>query len=159
MFAQINLGGLVYTVDSLGQVYKRRGHGLIKCFPDKDGYLKVSISLKIEGVRSTYNEPLHRVIYRAFKGEIPDGLTIDHIDDDKSNNALDNLQLMTAEENAIKGNARNWVVRHPDGSEEKVYNLTGWCRDRGFHKAHLHSIAKGTSKCKSYRGMTCYEST
>ena len=42
----------------------------------------------------------HRVIWQLFNGEIPDGLEIDHIDRDRSNNLVENLRLSTRKENA-----------------------------------------------------------
>ena len=42
---------------------------------------------------------VHRIIWETFNGEIPDGYVIDHIDCDKLNNSLSNLQLVTQSEN------------------------------------------------------------
>jgi len=38
----------------------------------------------------------------VFNGEIPDSLYVDHIDNDPSNNKIDNLQLLTLPENLRK---------------------------------------------------------
>ena len=45
---------------------------------------------------------IHRLVYTTFKGEIPKGLTVDHIDSNRLNNNLDNLQLLTRGDNARK---------------------------------------------------------
>ena len=42
---------------------------------------------------------VHRMVYEAFKGEIPEGLEIDHIDRNKRNNSPDNLRVVTRSEN------------------------------------------------------------
>lgn len=39
---------------------------------------------------------VHRIIWTMHFGAIPEGLQIDHIDRDKSNNTLENLRLVTA---------------------------------------------------------------
>ncbi len=45
---------------------------------------------------------MHRVIWIAAHGDIPDGMTIDHINSDKTDNRLCNLQLLTIEDNILK---------------------------------------------------------
>lgn len=45
---------------------------------------------------------VHRAIWEAFNGEIPEGYDIDHIDGDPSNNALENLQAISHQENILK---------------------------------------------------------
>lgn len=44
---------------------------------------------------------VHRLVYEAFKGEIPKELEIDHIDRNKNNNNPDNLRLVTRFENLL----------------------------------------------------------
>lgn len=45
---------------------------------------------------------IHRLVYTAFVGDIPADMTIDHIDDDPTNNHVSNLQLMTITDNRAK---------------------------------------------------------
>lgn len=45
---------------------------------------------------------VHRLVYHHFKGCIPDTLVVDHIDNDKKNNHISNLQLLTRSENIKK---------------------------------------------------------
>lgn len=45
---------------------------------------------------------VHRFIYQCFNGIIPQDLQIDHIDNNPSNNKLQNLQLLTSSENTKK---------------------------------------------------------
>lgn len=46
--------------------------------------------------------PLARFLYAWFKGEVKDGEEVDHIDNDPFNNKLENLQVLTHEENLRK---------------------------------------------------------
>ncbi len=43
---------------------------------------------------------VHRIIWRIHKGEIPKGLEIDHINQNKYDNRIENLRLVTHQENA-----------------------------------------------------------
>ena len=46
---------------------------------------------------------LHRQIWVDVYGKIPDGLTVDHINNNKLDNRLENLQLLTRSANSSKG--------------------------------------------------------
>ena len=54
-----------------------------------DGYWRVG----------SQKEYVHRVVWELFNGKIPDGLCIDHIDGNTSNNKIENLRLLTHKEN------------------------------------------------------------
>lgn len=56
----------------------------------------------------------HKVIWQYFNGDVPKGMQINHIDEDKTNNALSNLNIMTAKENT------NWGTRNHRISTSKT---------------------------------------
>lgn len=51
------------------------------------------------GYNSFGGELLHRSVYNLFKEKIKDGLEIDHIDGNRTNNRVDNLRAVTHKEN------------------------------------------------------------
>ena len=57
----------------------------------------------------------HRLIWEAFKGPIPKGSYIDHIDGNRSNNALNNLRLVSQSENMYN------VTTLGNGTAKKIY--------------------------------------
>ncbi len=61
----------------------------------------------------------HRFIYECFYGEIPEGMQIHHIDHDKTNNALDNLQMVTDEENKLHARTAGRRTGRIKGSKNK----------------------------------------
>jgi hypothetical protein len=72
--------------------------------PSKKGYLLVSLCEGSHTKKTTYQ--VHRLVWKTFIGEIPPNLAIDHINEDKQDNRLENLQLLTNRENCIKGKAK-----------------------------------------------------
>ena len=42
---------------------------------------------------------VHRIVYESFVGRIPDGMQINHIDGNKQNNHISNLEVCTPQEN------------------------------------------------------------
>lgn len=58
---------------------------------DSKGYTKIKMCGK-----SVF---LHRLIWQEYNGDIPDGMMVDHIDGDPSNNNINNLRLATRAEN------------------------------------------------------------
>ena len=65
--------------------------------PINSGYLVIRLCK--DGV---YTQKLvHRMVWEAFNGEIPTRLEVNHKDLDKRNNKLDNLELVTHQENLV----------------------------------------------------------
>lgn len=62
------------------------------------GYRRVRVSGKKVGE--------HTVIYMMFKGSIPEGMCIDHIDNNPLNNKIENLRLATKSQNALNSKTR-----------------------------------------------------
>ena len=65
------------------------------------GYLNAGIYNQ-PGVKNKHYYRVHRLIWEAFNGPIPDGYVVDHINGDKKDNRLENLQLLTWSENLLK---------------------------------------------------------
>ena len=69
------------------------------------GYLKFFACKN--GKRKNYQ--VHRFVYECFRGDIPSELQVDHIDNNKQNNCIDNLQLLTPAENCQKAPVGNGI--------------------------------------------------
>jgi len=65
-----------------------------------DGYRAIKINGK--------KYQVHRLIYMYHNGEIAGGLQIDHIDRDRLNNNIENLRLVTNQENHFNTNAKGY---------------------------------------------------
>lgn len=64
----------------------------------KAGYYQVKIHNM--GVSETWY--IHRLVWTAFNGPVPEGYEIDHLDEDKANNMLCNLSMKTRKQNMLK---------------------------------------------------------
>ena len=89
-----------YTATNQFSSYTRKLKGkiLTPVSNGKAGYYQIKFNNK----NKTKAEYVHRLVWQAFNGPIPEGYEIDHEDEDKSNNALYNLNLKTRKENMKK---------------------------------------------------------
>lgn len=61
-----------------------------------EGYLRIELKYEAGKAKKFL---VHRLVYQAFVGELKEGLVIDHIDGNRSNNHHTNLRLCTQKEN------------------------------------------------------------
>lgn len=90
-----------YKVSNQGRVRSLNGkEKLLKPYKTPTGYLSVALSKN--GIAITIK--IHQLVAMAFLGHVRNGLVIvvDHIDANRTNNNLTNLQLITNRENASK---------------------------------------------------------
>lgn len=102
---------------------KKNGHGFDEIphilTPDIDPYGYEIYCLRKDN--KTRRRAAHRLIYEAFVGKIPDGAQIDHIDCNKRNNNLSNLQVVTLTENV----QRSWRNgQHYRGEDHPLAKLS-----------------------------------
>ena len=88
----------IYEVSDLGRV--RNSNGLIrKQKKDRYGYMVISMSR--DGVKK--HPSVHRLVWEAFHGPIPDGMQIDHINTVRDDNRLENLRTVSPKDNQNNG--------------------------------------------------------
>ena len=94
-----------YLISTDGQVYSLKRDRLLPQGYTQRGYKQVDVC-NDEGIKKHMR--VHRLVYMAHKGVIPEGMQINHKDENKANNCIDNLELMTNKENSSYGtrNAR-----------------------------------------------------
>jgi hypothetical protein len=93
--------GNVRSIDRVVNNQKIKGVMLTKKYYKNDGYYKITLCKN--GKREKMC--LHQAIAMTFLGHTRcgiNGLVVDHIDEDKTNNTLSNLQLLTARQNTSK---------------------------------------------------------
>lgn len=84
-----------------GYAYDDKNGGFITKRKKKAGKVATNgyrtISLQRDGTIYTFCE--HRCVWVWFNGEIPEGMNINHLDFDRSNNRIENLEVVTQQEN------------------------------------------------------------
>jgi hypothetical protein len=88
-----------YQVSDSGNVIsvKKTTYKFMRLFNNKQGYPRVTLS-KNGKMKQVF---VHRLVAKAFIGDIPEGYTVNHIDGNKTNNNLSNLEIVTYSENNL----------------------------------------------------------
>lgn len=71
------------------------------------------VDLCVEGSVAHYF--IHRLVWGAFNGPIPEGMQINHLNEDKTDNRLENLSLVTPKENVNWGTGIERMMRNRKG--------------------------------------------
>jgi hypothetical protein len=116
-----SLERVVYKSDGRPYTFKER---ILKEGIDGREYLKVILSKG--GKPKTLR--IHQLVAISFLGHKPCGMkkVVNHIDNDKTNNRLDNLEIVTQRENAFT---------HYIGTSK--YKGVSWCKSRNKWKAQI----------------------
>lgn len=108
----------LYAVTDDGRVWSYRKNKFLKPYWDGNGYLKVSLCLDYEITR----KKVHRLVMETFKPvENMDKLDVNHLDEDKHNNVLENLTWCTRKENINWGTG---IERGAQGRRKAVSQFT-----------------------------------
>lgn len=88
-----------YVISSQGRL-RRKDSNKCRAFSiDKHGYSKVTLSM---GRKNRKSFKIHNLVAKAFLGD-PCGLFVNHIDGNKQNNHVSNLEYVTNRENVVHG--------------------------------------------------------
>lgn len=87
----------LYEIDSTGELRNVKSKKVVKGYVEKNGYVRVRIENKCLGgvVRTT----IHRLVAEAFIPNPENKPEVNHIDSNRSNNDVSNLEWVTRSEN------------------------------------------------------------
>ena len=168
--SDISVNECVYSVHPIYDLYASDKNGnvinIIKKVPNKgtknhSGYMQCCVR-KYGGKQKKYS--VHRFVWKCFNGIIPEGKVIDHINNDKEDNRLCNLQLLTQQDNCKKSSKNRdytFVAKNHENKKcvkviNKNANEVSYYNSMYAIKQHLDinigivkMVCEGLNNCKS----------
>ena len=116
------------------------------------GYRHVHI---VDDQGNRFRKQVHRLVALAHLPNPQDNPQVNHIDEDKSNNELGNLEWCTPQYNMEYSFSKSFTLTSPDGEVVRVFNMAKFCRENGLNRANLHKVYTGVRQ--SHKGWTTYK--
>jgi len=144
--AKLIPGFTCYYIDKEANIYSTKGGKIkkLKPCPNYSGYMLVTLDGK------SYR--LHRLIAKTYLNLFDDSLVVNHLDFNKANNKLDNLEVITYKENSIHARLagrynkpsgeKNGMAKHTD---EFILKIRRMC-ELGLHDKEVGDILALSSK-------------
>lgn len=130
-----------YWVDcEKGEVYSTKRGKLKKLsLQVKKGYLEAQLFNN----GNQKNLLMQRLVYSSYyQCNIPDGMHVDHIDNNRKNNSISNLQLLTPKENSRKANLGK---THSEETKARISKACLGKKRKPFTEEHKAKISKAQS--------------
>jgi len=147
-----------YYCDESGNIFKNKLGEFIprSHWIDRDNYHRIMM-YNDSGKRKSMG--VHRVVYSCFVGDLIDGLTVDHNDNDKKNNHFSNLVQMSFSENAKKAVVGKCNPRSNRKLSQEVISSVFKMREQGISYNEISRLI-GMSPAMSWHiinGNTYYD--
>ena len=127
--------------------YKRE----LKPQTNHKGYLGVVLEQNTPNAKHML---IHRAVALAYIPNPNNCETINHIDENKTNNHYKNLEWMSNADNIEYSQAKSRLIKTPEGKIIEVLNLTKWCREVLHLQSSgnmLRTLRDPNKTCKGYK--------
>ena len=108
-----------YAASKDGEVINLKTGKIMNKKNKNNGYLQFTIYSKKLEKPKTYSQ--HRFVFEVFKGPIPRFFEIDHQNNDKSDNRIKNLQLLTHKQNVEKSKNKTIISTCIETEKERKF--------------------------------------
>lgn len=146
-----------YEVFEDGRIWSYKKKRFMKPKTNNSGYQLVFLSNEEEKMKGYL---VHRIVYETFSGSpIPEGMQVNHIDEDKNNNNINNFNLMTQKQNSnwgtrnlrvskslINGKSSKAVGAFKDGKLVMTFPSANEAGRNGFNQGHISACCRGEEK-------------
>ena len=142
----------LYQVSNLGRVKRITTGRVLKPLKHANGYLMVKLSKN----SIVYTKTVHRLVAEAFIPNPEHKSEINHIDENKTNNNVSNLEWMTRTENINHGTRTERMsktqsipiiaINIKTGESKEFYGTNECARQLGLTHGNITSVLKGRYK-------------
>lgn len=121
---------------------------------DKMGYFSVGLMSPDNKCKT---ERIHRLMIETYGNPPPDNMidpTVDHVNGNKLDNKIDNLQWLSNKDNAYKAaqdSFKTYILETPESELITVTNLNRWCKEYNMNPSSIRKTYKYNHKYKGYR--------
>lgn len=139
----------LYQVNNLGRVKRVTTGRVLKGMKDKCGYL--TVDLYKNGSKS--KKKIHRLVAQAFISNPESKPQVNHIDENKTNNMISNLEWSTAKENTNYGTRNERLSKTKSiaiiatnlktGDSTEFYGTNECARQLGLTQQSITKVLKG----------------
>lgn len=136
-----------YLIDENGNVINRKTGNKVKPWLINSGYYVLNLYNNSNSTRML----LHRLMVNSFIGEIPEKMTVNHIDGNKLNNNIKNLEIVSFTENIHHAVRTGLMSSGEDNYNSKYTNeqIHGVCKLLESAKHSISEISKLTGVSKN----------
>ena len=92
------------------------------------------------------HKDIHRLVAETYIPNPHNLPQVNHIDENKLNNHVDNLEWVTARQNQEHSTAKFYTIENKNGERFEVFNLNKWCQDNKMHQSALTETYTGTRR-------------
>jgi len=151
-----------YSISNYGRVYSFISNRFMVVSKNCRGYGVVRLSM----AGKTITKDVHRLVATHFLKDYFEGAHVNHIDYDRLNNNVTNLEWLSQYDNnkysestrnssIIKTLAKHYLVTFPCGKTEIIYNMREFCRKNGLNSCNMSLVVNG--KSKHHKGFNAEE--
>ena len=137
-----------YAASKDGDVINVINKKIISKIKNNCGYLQFSIYNK--NLKKTKTFFQHRFVYEVIEGKIPSHFEIDHVNGNKTDNRIKNLQLLTHQQNIEKSKNKPIISSNIKTGEKRIFDSIKKAGiELGISSSNISNICKNKKSCKT----------